>query len=330
MSMRIGINGAGRIGRILMRALHDDPDVRVAAVNDVAPVATVAHLLRYDSVHGPWSVPVTAETDAIRVGDDQVTYWSYEHPSAIPWDNAGVDVVIEATGRFTHLEDAEQHRASRVVISAVGRGGAPTLVYGVHPAGAFAEQRVIAAGSCTTHAAALPLMLLHRWYGVQGADVMTVHCTTGSQVTMDQPHRDLRRGRAAGVSIIPTTTSANRGLCAALPELADRLNCYAVRVPTASVSLVQITAHLERTLPEPEGLVEHLDDVSQNEQKGRLAVSYAPLVSVDFRGNTHSAVVDAALVECPSAHLVRLVAWYDNEWGYVSRLVDLLRTWQVQ
>ncbi len=330
MPLRVGLNGAGRIGRALLRHLLREPAYAIAGINDAAGAETVAHLLRHDSLHGPFPAPVSSAPGALVVGGRRLPFSSEKDPAAIPWADE-VDVVVEATGRFARAEAARRHlRGSvrRVVVSAVCPGADETVVLGPHDGAVRSDAAVGSTASCTTHAAALPLALLHEWYGVAAADMTTVHCTTGSQVTIDAPHADPRRARSALLSMIPTTTSAERGIVAALPFLAGRLSCLAIRVPTATVSLVEILAHVERPADAPDALAERFRAAAATAPwAGRLAVSDAPLVSIDFNGNEHSSIVDLPLLARPGGNLVRVVAWYDNEYGYAARLHDLLSLW---
>jgi glyceraldehyde 3-phosphate dehydrogenase len=330
MMLRVGLNGAGRIGRALLRMLRDDPQVRLVAINDLVPLPALAQLLRHDSLHGAFPGTVEDRPGVLVIDGRSLRYTSATDPEQVGWAEAGVDVVVEATGRFTRGEQARRHLGGstrRVLVSAVGDGADATIVLGVHSGAVAPGQQVIAAASCTTHAAALPLLLLQRWYGIEAAEVLTVHCTTGSQPTIDLAHPDPRRARSALLSMIPTTSSARRGLEAALPELAGRLACRAVRVPVASGSLVWLVAQTRRPVDEPAALGARFREAAASELAGRLGVSDEPLVSIDYTGDPRSGVVDLPLLERIGAHLVRAVVWYDNEWGYASRLCDLLRIW---
>ncbi len=333
MTLRVGINGAGRIGRTLLRLLQGRAGLEVAAVNDIAGEEAVGHLVRHDSIFGRARADVSWARGELVIGGRPIRFTSVARPEEVPWRALGVDVVVEATGRFVEAEAARRHLAGgagRVLVSAVSRGADKTLVLGLHPPEVSPADRVVSGASCTTHAAALPLALLHRWYGVAAAEMTTVHCTTGSQVTIDQPHPDKRRARSAMLSMIPTSTTASIGLELALPQLAGRLSCLAIRVPTAAVSLVELVAQTERPVDSPAVLRERLLGEAQGAMAGLLGVCDEPLVSVDFKGDSRSSIVDAELLQRPGAHLVRLVAWYDNEWGYANRLADLLAAWAKQ
>ncbi len=331
MPLRVGLNGAGRIGRTLLRLLVDDPTVEIAAINDVAGAPAVAHLLRHDSIYGAPSFAVEATADALRVAGRSIPFTAFACPEAIPWRAHEVAAVVEATGRFSRADEARRHLAGgipRVLVTAVCPGADATLVPGLADLAAAGDRRVVSVASCTTQAAALPLALLDRWFGVIAAEVTTVHCTTGSQVTMDQPHADPRRARSALLSMIPTTTSAGAGLAAALPRLAGRVSCLAIRVPTASVSLVEVVAQTERPAGPRDGLADRFRAAAADPPlAGRLGVTDEPLVSVDFKGDSRSSVVDLPLLEVPGPQLARVIAWYDNEWGYSHRVAEVLRVW---
>ncbi|RMF76532.1 MAG: hypothetical protein D6738_01250 [Acidobacteria bacterium] len=332
MSLAVGLNGAGRIGRVLLRLLRDDPQVRIVAVNDVADPDLLVHLLRHDSIHGPFPGRVERPDEGILAIDGRpVRLTARNRPERIPWEAAGAEVVVDATGAFTGRGAARGHLerpgVRRVIVSAVSDEPDAVVVLGVHDGTVPDAARVVSTGSCTTHAAALPLLLLDRAFGIVAAEVGTVHCTTGSQPAIDLPHRDRRRARSALLSMIPTTTSASRGLAAALPRLAGRLTCHAIRVPVATVSLVDIVAQTERPLPDLDGLRRLFVDAAAGPLRGLLGTSEDELVSIDFRGDPRSAIVDLPLIARPGDHLVRVIAWYDNEWGYANRLADLLRIW---
>lgn len=330
MVLRVGVNGAGRIGRALVRILRDDPRVRITAVNDVAEGEILAHLLRHDSIHGAFPAPIALANGALRIGTSELRLTRIADPREIPWGRAGVDVVVEATGAFANgaLAGAHLHDGvRRVVISAVADDVDASVVLGVHDGRVDSPVRVVSTGSCTTHAAALPLSLIERWYGVEAAEVGTVHCTTGSQPTIDLPHKDKRRARAALLSMIPTTTSAARGIVAALPALAGRITCHAIRVPVATVSLVDMVVQTVRPLDPPEVIADRFDAEAQGALAHRLGLERDELVSIDFKGDARASIVDAPLIARPGSHLLRLIAWYDNEWGYASSLAELLRIW---
>ena len=328
MGIRIGINGLGRIGRGLLRRSLDDSGIEVAAVNDVAPPATLAHLLRHDSLYGPLAHSLAAEADALIVDGRRIPWTGRRSPAEIPWRAAGVDYVVEATGQFARREAAAGHLAGgarRVVISAPSPDADVTLCLGVNDA-AFdpARHTVISNASCTTNAAAVALAVADRAFGVEQAAMTTVHCLTNNQMLMDAPHPDLRRARAAPLSMVPTTTSAAEAIVRVLPGLAGRLHALAVRVPTSAVSLVDLTILLRRPSTQ-----EAARDAYRAAAGGAMAAVLAwteePLVSIDFLGTRHSAVIDGSLVEMRGDRWLKVYAWYDNERGYVERLCDLAR-----
>jgi glyceraldehyde 3-phosphate dehydrogenase len=334
MKLRVGLNGAGRIGRCLLRMLHDDPHVALVAVNDVAAPEMIAHLLRYDSVHGSFSGDVGVERrdggEWLSLAGTPIAYSRAASPQESPWEDHGISVVVEATGRFTSASLAADHLrepVERVLITAVCPDADETIVLGAHDGAPAPTSRIVSTASCTTHAAALPLLLVDDWYGVVAGQMTTVHCTTGSQTPMDAPRTDPRRARSCMVSMIPTSTSAREGLRQALPRAADSLSCLAIRVPTATVSLVELVLSTSQDLPEAGALRARFLEAASGRLRGYLACEEQPLVSIDFRGNPHSATIDLPLVEVLSRRMLRIVAWYDNEWGYASRVADLLRLW---
>jgi glyceraldehyde 3-phosphate dehydrogenase len=331
MPLRVGLNGAGRIGRALLRLLAGDPRVEIAAINDVAGAEAIAHLLRHDSVYGAPPFEVEAAGAALRVADRTIPFTAFPHPEEVPWPDHGATAVVEATGRFSRAPEARRHLAGtvrQVLVTAVCPGADATVIPGLPGFEEGTRAPLVSTASCTTQAAALPLALLDRWFGVVAAEMTTVHCTTGSQVTMDQPHADPRRARSSLLSMIPTTTSAGTGLGLALPHLAGRVSCLAIRVPTASVSLIELVAETERPAGSRDELAARFRAAAAEAPlAGRLGVTDEPLVSVDFKGDPRASVVDLPLLEVPGTRLVRVVAWYDNEWGYANRVADVLRVW---
>lgn len=331
MPLRVGLNGVGRIGRALLRFFLNDPAVEISAINDLADPETIAHLLRYDSLHGPFTSSVDVNDGALVINGRAIPFSREAAPGTIPWERADVEVVVEATGRFARGDLARTHLhggVQRVLVTAVCPGADATVVLGPHDGRVDRAARVVSTASCTTHAAGLPLWLLDRWYGLKAAEMTTVHCTTGSQLTIDGPHRDLRRSRSALLSMIPTTTSAQKGLVEVLPQLAGRLTCLGIRVPTATVSLVEVVAHTERPVDPIPALAERFCRAAEEPAlAGRLGVSKEPLVSIDYNGNPHASVVDLLLLARPGGQLVRVIAWYDNEYGYANRVAELLRLW---
>ncbi len=325
--MRIGINGFGRIGRIFFRSAWEE-GLEVVAVNDLVDAATMAHLLKYDSNYGTFSPHVRAEDDGIWVADRRIRLTREKDPARIPWADLGVDLVVECTGKFTAAQEAALHikqgGAKRVIISAPARGADITLVVGVnHHQYDPSRHRVVSMASCTTNCLAPVAKVLQENFGLVRGLMTTCHAYTNDQVILDFPHRDLRRARAAALSIIPTTTGAARAVGLVIPELRGKLTGLALRVPVSTVSVVDLVAQLGRPATAEE-VNQAMREAAEGSLKGILGVSEAPLVSADFKGATESAIVDASLTMAVDG-LAKLVAWYDNEWAYCQRLVDLAR-----
>lgn len=327
MATRVAINGFGRIGREVLRIMVDRvPSLEVVAVNDIADPRASAHLFQYDSLYGRFAGEVTDDSDGrMIVNGHPIMVLSERDPSGLPWRQHGVDVVIEATGRLTGPGGAAAHLeagARRVLITAPARGADVTVNMGInHTAYDPAKHRIVSNGSCTTNCLSVIAAVLSRTFGVRCGLMNTVHSYTNDQVVLDVVHRDLRRARAAAHNIIPTTTGAARTIFAVLPELQGKLNGLALRVPTPTVSVVDLTVALERPATADE--VNHAyRRASEEELKGYLGYSDRPLVSSDFKGDTHSAVLDA-LSTMAVGDMVKVLAWYDNEWGYSCRVADL-------
>ena len=328
MSIRVGINGFGRIGRNVLRAALGDGDIEFAAVNDITSPGTLAHLLQYDSVLGNLSEPVSVEGNRLQVGRRSFSVLSERDPAALPWADLGVDVVVESTGLFTKRADAGKHLAAgakRVIITAPAKSPDLTLVLGVNDDSYDpAEHRIISNASCTTNCLAPVAKVLHDSFGFRRGWMTTVHAYTNDQRLLDLPHKDLRRARAAGVSMIPTTTGAAVAVGEVLPALKGKLDGIAMRVPTPNVSVVDLVAEVDRPAT-AEAVNEAFATAAGGRLKGILHLSSAPLVSIDFRGNPHSSIVDAAYTNVMDGNLVKVLSWYDNEWGYSSRCVDLIK-----
>ena len=329
MSTKIGINGFGRIGRNVFRAALKDPDIEVVAVNDITDAATLAHLLKYDSVLGILDADIRAGENAIIVDGNPIKVFSERDPGNLPWSSLEIPIVIEATGLFRKRTDAAKHLeqggADKVIISAPGVDPDVTLVLGVNEEQYDPEQHhIISNASCTTNCLAPPTKVLHEEFGIQKAFMTTIHAYTGDQRLLDAPHKDLRRARAAAVSQIPTSTGAAKAVGLVMPELNGKIDGVAVRVPTANVSVVDLVALLERdvTADEVNGA---LKAAAQGKLKGILDYTELPLVSVDFMSNPNSSIVDGLFTRVIQGNLVKIFSWYDNEWGYSCRLVDLVR-----
>lgn len=326
MTLKIGINGFGRIGRAVYRATLNYPDkVEVVAVNDLTDAMTLAHLMKYDSVHGICRGEVEATNGSFRVGRNEVKVTAESDPSAIPWRELGAQVVVEATGRFTDSKKAAKHLesgAKKVLITAPASNDDITIVMGVNcekydPS----RHHIISCASCTTNCLAPLAKVLHNRFGIVRGMMTTVHSYTNDQQILDLPHKDLRRARAAGLSIIPTTTGAAKAVSLVLPELKGKLHGMAMRVPTPNVSVVDLVAHLNRETSSEE-INAVLREAAEGEMKGIMAYSEAPLVSRDYNGNPHSSIVDALSTMVIDGVMAKVIAWYDNEWGYSNRVVD--------
>jgi glyceraldehyde 3-phosphate dehydrogenase len=327
MAVRVGINGFGRIGRNIMRAALGDRAIDFVAVNDLTNSATLAHLLKYDSVLGNLEADVQATKDGISVDGDEFKVLSMKDPAQLPWKDLGVDVVFEATGIFTKRDDAAKHLtagAKKVIITAPAKGPDITMVLGVNedkydPS----KHHIVSNASCTTNCLAPVAKVIHECFGLRKGWMTTVHSYTNDQNLLDLPHKDLRRARAAALSIIPTTTGAATAVGEVLPELKGRLDGFAMRVPTPNVSVVDLNALVDRKTSAEE-VNKAFKDAANGRLKGILAYSEAELVSVDFRRNPHSSIVDAPYTKVMDGDFVKVVAWYDNEWGYSTRCIDLL------
>jgi len=327
MAVRVGINGFGRIGRNIMRAALGNKEIDFVAVNDLTNAATLAHLLKYDSVLGNLDEDVRATADGITVAGDEFKVLSVKDPAQLPWKDLGVDVVFESTGLFTKRDDAAKHIAAgakKVIITAPAKGPDITVVLGVNDEKYDpAKHHIISNASCTTNCLAPLAKVLHERFGIKKAWMTTVHSYTNDQNLLDLPHKDLRRARAAAVSIIPTTTGAATAVGEVMPELKGKFDGIAMRVPTPNVSLVDLNAIVEKKTTAEE-VNAALKAEACGTLKGILAVTDEPLVSIDFRKNPNSSIVDSAYTAVIDGDFVKVLSWYDNEWGYSSRCVDLL------
>ncbi len=326
MAIKVAINGFGRIGRNFFRASFGDERLEIVAINDITDAATLAHLLKYDSVHGRFEGEVSAGDSEIVVNGRSIRVFSERDPGALPWGELGVDVVIESTGLFRDREKASRHLeagAGWVVISAPAKNPDITVVLGVNHEKLDPERhKIISNASCTTNCLAPVAKVLHERFGIVRGFMTTVHAYTNDQRILDLPHKDLRRARAAGVSIIPTTTGAAVAVGEVLPELKGRLDGMAMRVPTANVSVVDLVVQVEKETTAEE-VNAALKEAAEGELKGILGFCEEPLVSVDFNGDSRSSIVDALSTKV-IGNLVKVVSWYDNEWGYSCRLRDLV------
>ncbi|KYD32707.1 MULTISPECIES: type I glyceraldehyde-3-phosphate dehydrogenase [Anoxybacillaceae] len=326
MAVKIGINGFGRIGRNVFRAALKNPNIEVVAVNDLTDANTLAHLLKYDSVHGKLDAEVSVNGNNIVVNGKEIVVKAERDPAQLAWNELGVDIVVESTGRFTKREDAAKHLeagAKKVIISAPAKNEDITIVMGVNqdkydPA----NHHIISNASCTTNCLAPFAKVLHEKFGIVRGMMTTVHSYTNDQQILDLPHKDLRRARAAAESIIPTTTGAAKAVALVLPELKGKLNGMAMRVPTPNVSVVDLVAELEKEVTVEE-VNAALKEAAEGELKGILAYSEEPLVSRDYNGSTASSTIDALSTMVLEGKMVKVVSWYDNETGYSHRVVDL-------
>lgn len=328
MAIRVGINGFGRIGRNIFRGAYNDPEIEFVAVNDLMDAKTLAHLLKYDSIHGRLDADVQAEDDAVIVNGKRIKITAERNPADLPWGELGVDYVIESTGLFTDRDKAAQHLeagAKKVIISAPAKKEDITIVMGVnHDKYDPEKHHIVSNASCTTNCLAPVAKVLNDKFGIRRGLMTTVHSYTNDQRILDLPHRDLRRARAAALNIIPTTTGAAVAVGLVLPELQGKLDGFAMRVPTPDVSIVDFVAELNQEV-DAATINAALKEASENELKGILAYTEEPLVSTDFMGDPHSSIVDGSLTTVIEGNFVKVVAWYDNEWGYSLRVIDLIK-----
>jgi glyceraldehyde 3-phosphate dehydrogenase len=330
MSLRVAINGFGRIGRLVLRAAKQSgrTDLDFVAVNDLTDNKTLAHLLKYDSVHRAYPGTVEPTENGLLVDGDEMKVFSERDPSKLPWNDLGVDVVIESTGVFRDRVGAGKHLeagAKKVIISAPGKQEDITIVLGVNQDKYDPEiHHVISNASCTTNCLAPVVKTILDSFGIRKGLMTTIHAYTNGQVMLDMPHKDLRRGRAAAMSMIPTTTGAARATALVIPEVEGKIDGMAIRVPTPDVSIVDFTVEVEKDTT-AEAVNEALKASAAGPMKGVLHVSDEPLVSIDYTGNSHSSIVDSLSTAVMGGNLVKVLAWYDNEWGYSERVVDLAK-----
>ena len=328
MSIRVAINGFGRIGRNFFRTSYNDPDIEIVALNDLTDSQTLAHLLTYDSIHGTFQVDVQHTPDSLVVNGKTIRIFAIKDPKVLPWKELQVDFVIESTGRFTDRQSAGQHLeagASRVIISAPAKDPDNTIVLGVNESTYNPqEHKIISNASCTTNCLAPLSKIILEEFGIKHAFMTTVHSYTNDQQLLDLPHKDLRRARAASLSMIPTSTGAAKALHLVIPELKGKIDGMAIRVPTPNVSLIDLSAEVEKDC-DAETVNAAFKKAAQGSLKDYLQVSEAPIVSTDLNGCSYSATLDAPLTSVMDKRLVKVFAWYDNEWGYSCRLRDLVK-----
>lgn len=327
MSVKIAINGFGRIGRLVFRAGYKSKDVEFVAVNDLADAKTMAHLLKYDSIHGILNAEIKAKDNAIIVGGKEIKTFSEREPEKLPWKDLGVDVVLESTGKFTDRAGAERHLtagAKKVVVSAPAKNPDVTFVFGVNQEVYDKNKHsIISMGSCTTNCLAPIVKILHTEFGVEYGLMTTIHAYTNDQVVLDEPHKDLRRARAAALSMIPTTTGAAKAISEVIPEMKGKLDGLAIRVPTPNVSIVDFVATLSKSTSKDE-VNAKFREYAQGAMKGILTCSDEELVSRDFSGNPYSSIVDLPNTAVIGGKMVKILSWYDNEWGFSNRMLELL------
>src|ERR1035438_3965118 len=327
MAVKVGINGFGRIGRNVVRAALHRNDIEFVAVNDLTDTKTLAHLLKYDSVLGTLPVEIQAEGDAILVGGKRIKVFATKDPARIDWNSVGAQIVIESTGKFTDAKEAGKHirgTVKKVIISAPAKNEDVTLVLGVND-GMYdaAKHNVISNASCTTNCLAPVVKVLHDKFGIQKGSMTTIHSYTNDQKVLDFPHKNLRRARAAALNMIPTTTGAAKAIGLVMPALKGKLDGYSMRVPTPDVSVVDLVAILEKSA-KTEEVNAALKAAAEGPMKGILAYTEDPVVSSDMLHNPNSSIVDAGMTKVLDGDLLKVVSWYDNEWGYSMRVVDLV------
>lgn len=326
MTLRLAINGFGRIGRNILRALNENPrgDMQIVAINDLAPAQSLAHLLKFDSVHGRFPGTITATEDTIDYGHGPIRVTAERDPANLPWGEENIDIVLECTGFFTDAESAGKHitaGAKKVLISAPGKSGVKTIVYGVNHEVITADDNVLSNASCTTNCLAPLAMVLDDAFGIESAFMTTIHSYTGDQPTLDAVHKDPYRGRAAALSMIPTTTGAAKALSLVLPQLEGKIDGVAMRVPTPNVSCVDLTVNLGQDVT-VESVNAALSKAANGALSGVLAVSDEDMVSIDLNHDPHSSTAMLNQTYVNQSRLVRVMSWYDNEWGFSNRMLD--------
>jgi len=327
MATKVGINGFGRIGRNVVRAALGNPNIEIVAANDLTDTKTLAHLLKYDSILGPLHGDVKLEADAIVVNGKRIKVFAVKDPAEIDWSSVGAEVVVESTGRFTDAKDAAKHlrgSVKKVIISAPAKNEDITIVLGVNDSAYDPKKHnIISNASCTTNCLAPVVKVLYEKFGIEKGSMTTIHSYTNDQNVLDFPHKDLRRARAAALNMIPTTTGAAKAIGLVMPQLKGKLDGYAMRVPTPNVSVVDLVALTTKNTTTEE-VNAALKAAAEGELKGILAYTEDPVVSTDMLHNPNSSIVDSDLTKVMGGNLVKVVAWYDNEWGYSMRVVDLV------
>jgi glyceraldehyde 3-phosphate dehydrogenase len=328
MAIKVGINGFGRIGRNVLRTALNHPEIEFVAVNDLTDAKTLAHLLKYDSVLGNLKENISAGDGAIKIGNKTVKVFAEKDPGNLNWDSVGAQIVVESTGRFTEAEGARKHlrgSVKKVIISAPAKNEDITIVLGVNE-GRYdsAKHHIVSNASCTTNCLAPIAKIVHDKFTIQSGTMTTIHSYTNDQVILDFPHKDLRRARAAALSMIPTTTGAAKALHLVIPDLKGKLDGFSMRVPTPNVSVVDLVAFTEKKTT-PEEVNAAFKAAAAGSMKGILGVEDAELVSMDYRGDSRSSIVDSPLTRVVNGNCVKVISWYDNEWGYSCRVRDLIQ-----
>ena len=329
MSLKIGINGFGRIGRQVIRAAKESAaKIDFVAVNDLTDTKTLAHLFKYDSIHGTYKGTVTSDADSVTIDGDRIRVFKEKDPAALPWKSLGVDIVLESTGRFTNADDARKHiagGAKKVIISAPAKGEDLTVVLGVnHEKYDAARHHILSNASCTTNCLVPMVKVIRDAFGFRHAAMVTIHSYTNDQNILDLPHKDLRRARAAALSIIPTTTGAAKATSLVIPEVKGKIDGIAIRVPTPDVSLTELTVEVEKSTTIAD-VNAAFKAASEGALRGILQYTEAELVSIDYVGNPHSVILDSKNTNVIDGTMVKVSGWYDNEWGYSVRCVDLIQ-----
>ena len=326
MSIKVGINGFGRIGRNVVRAALNNPDIEIVAANDLTDTATLAHLLKYDSILGPLHGTVKVDGDSLVVNGKRIKIFAIKDPAEIDWASVGAQIVVESTGRFTEAKDAAKHlrgSVKKVIISAPAKNEDITIVLGVNETAYDpSKHNIVSNASCTTNCLAPFVKVLHQTFGIEKGSMTTIHSYTNDQNVLDFPHKDLRRARAAALNMIPTTTGAAKAISLVMPELKGKLDGYAMRVPTPDVSVVDLVVVLSKNATTEE-VNAALKAAAEGPLKGILAYTEDPVVSSDLLHNPNSSIIDAQLTKVLGGNLCKVVSWYDNEWGYSMRVVDL-------
>ena len=327
MAIRVAINGFGRIGRCILRSALNDSEIEFVHINDLTDDNTLAYLLKYDSVHGIFEEDIEVVEGGLNVGGRFISTTAEANPSNLPWAEKNIDVVLECTGFFLSTEGAGKHLeagAKKVIISAPGKGAVKTIVVGVNDSSLTAEDNIVSNASCTTNCLAPMAKVLNDNFGIVSGLMTTIHAYTGNQKILDAPHSKLRRGRAAAMSMVPTSTGAAVAVSKVLPELKGKLNGMAVRVPTPNVSLVDLVITTEKEVT-TEAINKAIEEAANGPLKGVLGCTNDPIVSVDMVGNTNSSIVDLGITQTMGTNMAKVLSWYDNEWGFSNRMIDLTK-----